>query len=41
MSNSNTYTNNSFSSSDLKIIPHSKRANIYYLTHYKVMEKVA
>ena len=41
MPNSNAYTNNSSSSFDLKIIPHSKRTNIYYLFHCKVMQKVA
>ncbi len=35
----NPYTNNSFDSSDLKTILHSKRANIYYLSHCRVMQK--
>ena len=37
---SNAYTDNSFASSDLKTILHSKRANIYYLSHCRVMQKV-
>ncbi|MFZ3075984.1 MAG: type I-F CRISPR-associated endonuclease Cas1f [Psychrobacter glacincola] len=36
---SNAYTDNSFASSDLKTILHSKRANIYYLSHCRVMQK--
>lgn len=36
---SNSYTDNSFASSDLKTILHSKRANIYYLSHCRVMQK--
>lgn len=36
---SNPYTNASFDSSDLKTILHSKRANIYYLSHCRVMQK--
>lgn len=36
---SNPYTDNSFVSSDLKTILHSKRANIYYLSHCRVMQK--
>ncbi len=36
---SNPYTDNSFASSDLKTILHSKRANIYYLSHCRVMQK--
>ena len=36
----NAYTDNSFDSSDLKTILHSKRANIYYLSHCRVMQKV-
>jgi len=36
---SNPYTNNAFDSSDLKTILHSKRANIYYLSHCRVMQK--
>ena len=35
----NPYTDNSFNSSDLKTILHSKRANIYYLSHCRVMQK--
>ena len=35
----NAYTDNSFASSDLKTILHSKRANIYYLSHCRVMQK--
>lgn len=35
----NPYTDNSFDSSDLKTILHSKRANIYYLSHCRVMQK--
>ncbi|MDK4681169.1 type I-F CRISPR-associated endonuclease Cas1f [Kingella negevensis] len=35
----NPYTNNSFQSADLKTILHSKRANIYYLQHCRVMQK--
>ncbi|WP_058368955.1 type I-F CRISPR-associated endonuclease Cas1f [Psychrobacter sp. ENNN9_III] len=35
----NSYTDNSFASSDLKTILHSKRANIYYLSHCRVMQK--
>ena len=35
----NPYTDNSFASSDLKTILHSKRANIYYLSHCRVMQK--
>ncbi|CAM4069746.1 type I-F CRISPR-associated endonuclease Cas1f [Psychrobacter arenosus] len=35
----NPYTDNSFVSSDLKTILHSKRANIYYLSHCRVMQK--
>lgn len=35
----NPYTNTSFQSSDLKAILHSKRANIYYLSHCRVMQK--
>ena len=36
---SNPYTDNSFASSDLKTILHSKRANIYYLSHCRLMQK--
>ena len=36
MSNANPYTDNSFTSSDLKTILHSKRANIYYLQYRHV-----
>lgn len=36
---SNPYTNTAFDSSDLKTILHSKRANIYYLSHCRVMQK--
>lgn len=39
MPNANSYTNNSFQSSDLKTILHSKRANIYYLQYCRVMQK--
>lgn len=39
MANSNPYTDNSFASSDLKTILHSKRANIYYLSHCRVLQK--
>ncbi|WP_410472858.1 type I-F CRISPR-associated endonuclease Cas1f [Faucicola mancuniensis] len=39
MPNANPYTNNSFQSSDLKTILHSKRANIYYLQYCRVMQK--
>ena len=39
MSNANPYTDNSFTSSDLKTILHSKRANIYYLQYCRVMQK--
>jgi CRISPR-associated protein Cas1 len=35
----NPYTSNAFDSSDLKTILHSKRANIYYLSHCRVMQK--
>lgn len=35
----NPYTSNSFNSSDLKTILHSKRANIYYLQYCRVMQK--
>ncbi len=35
----NPYTNNSFTSSELKTILHSKRANIYYLSHCRVLQK--
>lgn len=35
----NAYTDNSFASSDLKTILHSKRANIYYLSHCRVLQK--
>ncbi|MGP5791213.1 hypothetical protein ACTXPM_12650, partial [Psychrobacter celer] len=35
----NAYTDNSFDSSVLKTILHSKRANIYYLSHCRVMQK--
>ena len=38
-SRKNAYTDNSFASSDLKTILHSKRANIYYLSHCRVMQK--
>ena len=37
--NKNAYTDNSFNSSDLKTILHSKRANIYYLQYCRVMQK--
>ncbi|WP_394261050.1 type I-F CRISPR-associated endonuclease Cas1f [Moraxella boevrei] len=37
--NKNAYTNNSFNSSDLKTILHSKRANLYYLQYCRVMQK--
>ncbi|WP_201617938.1 type I-F CRISPR-associated endonuclease Cas1f [Psychrobacter urativorans] len=36
---SNPYTANIFDSADLKTIMHSKRANIYYLSHCRVMQK--
>jgi len=36
---SNPYTNTAFDGSDLKTILHSKRANIYYLSHCRVMQK--
>ena len=39
MTNKNAYTDNSFFSSDLKTILHSKHANIYYLSHCRVMQK--
>jgi len=39
MGKTNAYTDNSFVSSDLKTILHSKRANIYYLSHCRVMQK--
>lgn len=39
MTNANPYTNNSFNSSDLKAILHSKRANIYYLQYCRIMQK--
>lgn len=39
MPNNNPYTDNSFHSSDLKTILHSKRANIYYLQYCRVMQK--
>lgn len=39
MSNTNPYTDNSFNSSDLKTILHSKRANIYYLQYCRIMQK--
>lgn len=35
----NDYNSNSFKSSELKTILHSKRANIYYLEHCRVMQK--
>lgn len=35
----NAYTTYSFDSSDLKTILHSKRANLYYLEHCRVMQK--
>ena len=35
----NPYTSHHFNSSDLKSILHSKRANIYYLSHCRVMQK--
>ncbi len=35
----NAYTDSSFASSDLKTILHSKRANIYYLSHCRVLQK--
>lgn len=35
----NPYIDNSFASSDLKTILHSKRANIYYLQYCRVMQK--
>ena len=35
----NPYTDHSFDSTDLKTILHSKRANIYYLSHCRVMQK--
>ncbi|WP_227430500.1 type I-F CRISPR-associated endonuclease Cas1f [Psychrobacter sp. I-STPA6b] len=35
----NPYTDNSFASSELKTILHSKRANIYYLEYCRVMQK--
>ena len=38
-SRKNAYTDNSFASSDLKTILHSKRANIYYSSHFRVMQK--
>lgn len=38
-SRKNAYTDNSFASSDLKTILHSKRANIHYLSHCRVMQK--
>lgn len=36
---SNPYTDNSFASSDLKTILHSKRANIYYLSYCRLLQK--
>lgn len=39
MPNNNPYTDNSFHSSDLKTILHSKRANIYYLQYCRIMQK--
>ena len=39
MANTNPYTDHSFTSSDLKTILHSKRANIYYLQYCRVMQK--
>ena len=39
MKPTNPYTNTSFQSSELKTILHSKRANIYYLQHCRVMQK--
>lgn len=39
MKPTNHYTNTSFQSSELKTILHSKRANIYYLQHCRVMQK--
>ena len=35
----NPYTDNSFVSSELKTILHSKRANIYYLEHCRILQK--
>ncbi len=35
----NPYTNNAFAPSELKTILHSKRANLYYLEHCRVMQK--
>ena len=39
MGKTNAYMDSSFVSSDLKTILHSKRANIYYLSHCRVMQK--
>lgn len=39
MKPTNHYTNASFQPSELKTILHSKRANIYYLQHCRVMQK--
>ena len=39
MPKNNPYTDNSFHTSDLKTILHSKRANIYYLQYCRVMQK--
>lgn len=35
----NPYTDNRFAASELKTILHSKRANIYYLSHCRVLQK--
>lgn len=35
----NPYRDNSFQTSELKTILHSKRANIYHLEHCRVMKK--
>lgn len=34
-----SYQDNAFNASDLKTILHSKRANLYYLEHCRVMQK--
>lgn len=39
MKKSNPYTDQSFAPSELKTILHSKRANLYYLEHCRVMQK--
>lgn len=39
MRKTNVYTDNSFTSSELKTILHSKRANIFYLQYCRVLQK--